>query len=418
MARIATGLIYLFLVPLLAGADDAVLPGGERVKGELSLTKAGRLHFVPQKGPPPDAAEYYLSGRPAPFRAGGGMLLKLPGGQEVSGLFLGLERDNLIFRTAWSDRLEVPRRAVVALTHLPGWRPIFRHDLNGKLTGWSVQGTPAVESSGVVLSKPGQSLTCKPGQEIAEGRLGVNFREEARPAGARWVVEAVFRHKGGDRVVSVTLAGTQLEVDSGGLMGTAGSVTRGDGWRRLWLDFTTGSLRIGVDDEVLWYTLTAGPGGPLRQVRLACTSTEKSTPAGSVLLSNFVLERAVTERPHPRGDPKQDELWLAGGDQVFGEVVRADASSVELKGRFGVRRFIWSQLRGWFLRKSGDRLAAPRAPVVQLGIRSGLRPTADVLEATLTALDAEQVKLTHPVLGTITLDRGRVAWLRPRRVIR
>ena len=78
--------------------------------------------------------------RPAPFRAGPGMRLCLQGGQELTGLFLGLDRDQLAFRTAWTDRLAVPRRAVVALTHLPGWQPVRSDDLTGKLAGWTVQG--------------------------------------------------------------------------------------------------------------------------------------------------------------------------------------------------------------------------------------------------------------------------------------
>jgi hypothetical protein len=416
MPRTVMVLIGLAVALASAPADEAVLDGGERVKGELSLTKTGQVLFAPQqRGRTINGAiEYRLGGRPAPFRAGPGMLLRLPGDQEVTGLFLGLQRDRLVFRTAWAERIEVPLRAVVSLTHLPGWRPVFRHDLSAKLTGWTVQGTPGTDESGVILDKPGQSLSCAPARPIDAGRLGVNFREQGSPAGARWVVEAVFAHKGGERTVRVNLAGTgtHLDVATGGLAGTAASVPRGNGWRRLWLDFTTGSLRIGVDDEALWWTLAQGPGGPLRRVRLACVA-ERGTPAGRVVLAQFVLERAVTERPHPRGDPGQDELWLAGGDQVFGRVVRADAHSVELKGRFGVRRFAWTRLRGWFPRRQDAGLSSARGPLVRVGIRSGLRSAEDELEGTLTALDRRQVKLRHPVLGEVALERSRVAWVRP-----
>jgi hypothetical protein len=416
MTRTLLVLISLSLTPAATPGDEAALAGGERVEGRLSLTRSGQLLFVPDKrGTAAGAAvEYRLGGRPAPFRAGPGMRLCLQGGQELTGLFLGLDRDQLAFRTAWTDRLAVPRRAVVALTHLPGWQPVRSDDLTGKLAGWTVQGAPAAQSSGLALDRAGQSLACTLQRPLAAGRVGVNFRAQDRPAGARWVVEAVFTRKDGDRVVRITLAGAgaALDVDAGGLAGTAASVTQADGWRRLWLDFTAGSLRIGVDDDALWWALAPGPGGPLRQVRLACV-TAQGTPTGRVVLANFVLERAVREWPHLRGDPGQDELWLAGGDQLFGRVVRADSGSIELKGRFGARRFDWAHLRGWFPRRHADRPAVPRAPVVRVGIRSGLRPAEDILEGTLTALDTRQVKLRHPLLGEVVIERARVAWLRP-----
>jgi hypothetical protein len=77
-----------------------------------------------------------------------------------------------------------------------------------------------------------------------------------------------------------------------------------------------------------------------------------------------------------------------------------------------VRRFDGTRLRGWFPRREANRKTAPAAPVVRLGIRSGLRAEPDVLEGTLTALDARQVRLRHPVLGEVAIERGWVAWLR------
>src|SRR5207245_353627 len=75
------------------------------------------------------------------------------------------------------------------------------------------------------------------------------------------------------------------------------------------------------------------------------------------LWTELGVERAVAFSPRPPGDPTQDELWLASGDQLFGKVVRADRKEVALEGRFGTRSFPWSALRGWFRR----RTAAPPA---------------------------------------------------------
>ncbi len=80
--------------PALPAADVAVREDGSRVPGRLELARSGRLVFVPQRrdASVSDAVEYRLDGQPSPFRAGPGMLLRLPGGQQLSGLFLGLER--------------------------------------------------------------------------------------------------------------------------------------------------------------------------------------------------------------------------------------------------------------------------------------------------------------------------------------
>jgi hypothetical protein len=312
--------------------------------------------------------------------------------------------------------VSVPRSAALALTHLPGWRPIFQDTFSGKITGWTLKGAPSIGSGTAVLKKPGQALLHAPASPLLAGRISVNCRPEGRPAGALWQLEALFSVKGADRRVGVTVAGTgALTVDAGGLEGTAQRVEQTDGWQRLAINFTTESLRVTCDDNVLWFTLDRGPGGPLRQVRLVCVDEARPAPVhGSVELADFVLERAVNEHRRPPGDPGQDELWLAGGDQVFGVVTRADEKGVELKARFGVRRFAWSELRGWFLaRGKPSREPAGRGPSVRLWLRSGMRREQDVIEGVLTGLDARQLTLRHPLLGDLAIPRAVVVRLRP-----
>ena len=364
-----------------------------------------------------DVAEVrFENGAPPVFRGAPGKVLHLPGEQRLTGVFLGLEKSNLILRTGWADRLLVPRGAATALTHLPGWRPICVDDFQGKLSAWTIQGELAAKASAVRMHKPGQSLSCVLPTPIAEGRIGVNFRADGPLAGARWRVEARFAVKGGDRVLSVTVAGdSALAVDAGGLAGTLQRVAPAPGWRRLLIDFRAGSLSIRCDDAVLWYSLKEGPGGPLRQVRLTCDAPDKpSALRGEVAFSDFVLERAVPEHRRPPAEPGQDELWLASGDQLFGEVVCADAKSVELKGRFGLHRFAWTDLRGWFPKKRpAPPPAVARGPAVRLWLRSGLRPALDVLEGNLRAMDAKQLTLQHALLGEMSIPRGWLVRLRP-----
>jgi hypothetical protein len=420
MRAVSLVLVASALFAAALKADEAVRSDGRTAHGTLRLEKTGKLLFTPSTTfkaiALDELSEIRFDTEALLFRGAPGHLLHLPNDQQIGGVFLGLEKDQLLLRTAWAERLSVQRSAAIALTHLPGWQPVIVEDFRGKLSAWTVRGTTATAEGTIVLAKPGQSLVCTLPSPLDAGRIGVNFREQEAPAGARWSIEAVIGPKSGERVVRVALAGEKdLTVDTGGLAGTAQRVERSAGWRRLRIDFGPGSLRITCDESVLWYTLAQGPGGPVRQVRLVCSEAGKApTVRGGLAFSDFVVERAVLERRRPPAEPGQDELWLASGDQVFGEVLRADRMSVELKGRFGVRRYPWITLRGWFL-KRGKAPAPPmrRGSLVRLWLNSGLRPAPDVIAGELTALDARQLTLIHPLLGELTIPRAVVTRIKP-----
>jgi hypothetical protein len=393
---------------------------GRTTHGTLRLEKTGKLLFTPTTAlkaiARDDLSEVRFDTESPIFRAAPGCLLYLTNGQQIAGVFLGLEKDHLLFHTAWADRLSVPRRGAVALTHLPGWQPVFVEDFRNKLSVRRVRGEPSTSEGSVLLKKPGQSLSYILPTPIDAGRIGVNFREDGAPTGARWSIEAVFAPKSSERVVRVSLAGEkELAVDSAGLEGTAQGLERAAGWRRLRIEIGPGALRIMCDNDVLWYTLKQGPGGPLREIRLVCAESGKpALMPGGMAFGDFLVERSVPQRPRPPGEPDQDELWLAGGDQLFGDVLRADRTSVELKGRFGVRRYPWTSLRGWFLKRAKSPAITPgRGQAVRLSLHSGLRLALDVLEGELTAMDARHLTLNHPLLGRLAIPRSVVARLRP-----
>jgi hypothetical protein len=414
-------LIVSALAAAMVRADEAVRRDGRTALGTLTLEKTGKLHFTPATGQqalsPDQLTEIRFPSGPGPvFRGAPVKVLKLHGDQHLTGVFLGLEKDRFLFRTAWTERLTVSRTAAVGLTHLPGFQPVIVEDFRHTLSDWIVRGDPTTEAGAIVFNKVGQSLVRGVSSPLPAGRVGVTFRDQGPLGGARCYLEVIFAVKHGERVLRVMVAGDQtLAVDTGGLAGTARRVAPASSWRRLDIDFSTGSLRIRCDDDILWYTLVEGPGGPLKQVRLFCSAPDKpSAMKGGVAWTDFVVERTVAERRRPPGESGQDELWLAGGDQVFGQVVKADVKGIELKARFGVRRFAWTDLRGWYLQRTRPITLPPgRGTAVRLWLRSGLRPVLDMLEGQLTAMDARQLILRHRHLGELTIPRSVVARLRP-----
>jgi hypothetical protein len=414
----ACALALSLLAPARA-AEEALLPNGRRVAGSLAL-QAGRPLFTPAAGgdalPMQNVTFVQFNGpSPAPFRAGLARRVVLRDGQRLTGELLGLDRERLNLRTAWADKLALPRAAVASLTPLPGWRPLLEDDFASGLKAWSVAGKPTTGPDGVALTAPGQALTFTVAASLASGRVGVNIQEKDAPAGARWALEARFDGKGGPSRVRVTVAGAgaAYAVEARGGAVPARRVVRSPGWRRLVVGFTPTSLRVTIDDDVLWYDLKQGPGGTLRQVALLCLEPERPVPCrGSVVWSACTVEQAVGVSPRPPGEEGQDELWLAGDDQLFGRIVTAGRRGVEIEGRFGKRTFPWADVQGCYFRRAAVAAKPTEGQRVRLEVRSGLAADMDVLEGALTGLGAKGVTLEHALLGKLTIERRRVRQLR------
>jgi hypothetical protein len=417
-------LTFLALAPPIA-ADEAVLKDGRHVPGELTLGDSGRLRFTPtgRDAPPPpaDLASVRFAGTtPPPFRAASGFRVRLHDGQILTGQLLGLDRDALRLRTAWAGEVELPRAAVAAVTHLPGWRTLVEDDFADGLKAWTAAGEPKVEGGDkephrVLLNKAGQLLAFKPSAPVKAGRVGVLFEEVGTPAEARWLLELQFQGEGEPVGIRVTLAGSgeSYAVEVPGVEGESWRVARSSGPHLLLVQFKRTSLRVTCDDDVLWYNLDRGPGTALRQVVLRCQGPDGASELrGAVAFSGFTLARAVDEPPRPPGDPTQDEVWFANDDQLFGRVVRADRRVVEIEGRYGKRSFAWAELRGCFLKGEKPSPRPGGGAAVRLELRSGLSAEPDILEGVVTGLDVKRLTFRHALLGERAIERSRVKELR------
>ncbi len=178
------------------------------------------------------------------------------------------------------------------------------------------------------------------------------------------------------------------------------------------LQFSPRSLRLTIDDNLLWYDTETRPGGPLRRVELACRAEKDAKIKGAAVWSEFAVTRAVDEMPHPVGDLTQDELWLATGDQLFGTITRADRQAVEFQSQARKRSIPWSDLRGCFFRKASIPPLTTTGEHVRVVLPSTLSKTPDLLDAVLVKLDDTRVLLRPIQFGEIAINRLHIQELK------
>jgi hypothetical protein len=410
-------LALLFLLAPLWSAEEAWRGDGRRVRGNLTLD-GEQLRFHPTEGAAIASADLkrirFEGKSPAPFRIGAGRRVRLWDGEQITGQIIDLDKAKLCLRTAWSERVEIPRAAVAAIESLPGWRTLMHDD-------WKVfalRGEPKrTETDALLLGSAGQEWAYTLPQPLAAGRFGVNFRQQEPKRGGRWTVELRFQRGEQARRVSLALAGNgePYVVDAGERgrvsapsSAAARNVIQTPGWHRLIVQFGKRSLRLTCDDEVLWYNLDEGPSGTLRRVTIHC-----QRGGGATAWSEFCLERAVDEHPKPPTEPEQDEIRSLDDDQLFGRILQANRRTLEIEGRFGKRSIPWTALSACAFRRPAVPPQANEGSKVRLHIDSGLCAEADVLEGVVTALDARRLVLRHALLGALSFERGRVRELHP-----
>jgi hypothetical protein len=408
------------LVTLAVGADEeAVRPDGRRAAGALTLDAKGRLRFTPKGAdaplPPDEVALVRFPKATVPAnRSCYGVRVTLHDGQHIAGQLLALDDKTLSLWPAWAEKVELPRAAVASVTQLPGWRTVAVEDFRDGGKAWTIAGKPNFDAKDgtVTLNDKGQSLMYALTASLGGGRVGVTFAD-AEAAGGHWTVEAEFGDDKNRRSLRVTVAdaGGAYEVDSVGLDGVSRRAARTPGPHRLLIQFAPRSLRITVDDQALWHNLDAGPGGPLRQVRLACTA-DKDKVQGAVAFSEFFLARAVDEPRRPTGDATQDEVWRSDGDQLFGRVLRAGGQSVEIDCD-GRRALAWPAVHGVWLRRAAAPPRTSDGAHVRVAVRTCLSIEPDLLDGVVTALDDKALSLKHTLLGDVRLERARLHTLRP-----
>ena len=150
----------------------------------------------------------------------------------------------------------------------------------------------------------------------------------------------------------------------------------------------SGALQTCEEDKVHWRT---GWGQPI--------AVRRSEAAG-------VVRQSRERRPRPPADLTQDEVWLRTGDQLFGDLPRADPNTCVLKTRFGQRTIPWTDTQGLFFRQERSQ---PLRTEVGEQVRLALaEPQRDELEGLVRAFDEKVLRLQHPILGALVIPAERL----------
>jgi len=403
--------VALLLAGPLARGDQGVRRDGERVSGTLSLTANGsfafregdrdvgvaELELVRFAGKPPPAPGVHLWHQ-----------VRLEHGEVLHGEVRALDETHLIVRTAWAERVAVPRAAVERVG-FPGGRPAFFDSFDGPPTDWTTAGDPRVADGRLVFAKSGQSAETGLKPAVAAGRVGVTFRGAVTTA-RRLNLELGFVEGGKPAPVRIELVGPgeRFTVEAPGRAEYDGRLKRSAGERRLVAEFDRDRLQVFVDGFVLW-SREAGPG-ELRSVRLAADGEGVDEAA----VADVLVTRAdAGVKTRDWGDLMRDAVRSAEGDETFGTLAAAGPGGVtlELKGKKLAIR--WPAAAEFTFRRGPvpERETAGEHVRAIVAAADGGR---DVLDGAVRGFDGKALVLAHAVLGDLTIPRQRLEELRLR----
>jgi len=402
---------------------EAIDTDGKSFQGTLTAGDGGHLqlevagmplsldHFARLRFPAPDAP---LLLRPLLHR------VIIRDRQTLIGELLGIDKEQLQLRTAWSEKLSIPRGAVDRITHLPGWRPVVVEEFEQPPAGWELSGAEIAEgeaTSGrhsLTMAKGGQWARFRAAKPLSDGRAAIHFLVPRQLPADSWSAEWSFGRGDSAQTVRIELAGTgkDYRCSAPGAADYRGDVPRRAGWHRLEVEFTRERLLVLIDDYVLWSGPRKAALGALIECRLACEAPADKVATG-VRFDDFVMSRPFPEpkRIEP-GDPTQDVVVSFDGDETFGAILDLAPLRIGQEGRGAKQAHDWRSVREVIFRRGALVEQETNGDHVRLRLRArgGQR---EEIEGAVVALEGDCLKLIHSFLGELTIPIARIDELRP-----
>lgn len=395
----------LFLVARVC-ADEAVGLTGKRYSGQLQFGE-GQWHFQFDRGMRLSLSELsYVRFDPQPTplpKVVPMRVLVLPGRQRITGWLESVDPAKVTFVAAWGRRIVLKREQVVGIDQAGDCAPFLHDDFEGDFKAWRIDGNASRDEARALMGKSSmridaatKSATRDWQPALHDGGVRLFFCDPRQPAGARCTI-TLLMDDGSRPGVAIDPAG-----HAGVGVKQSFSATSAAGWHLLSMEIEGQRLRLFVDDSCIGQTALA-KGAAIKGIRF------ESAHNGAVWIDELIVARRLPPAAPPRNDPKQDSLWLAHGEQLFGQLLDADAQIATLDAKFGKRSIPWSQLRGIRF-AAADTDSGTVEPEITFRPAPGF--SVDCLRAKLLRWDGKTLTVQHGLLGEIAIERGRLDKIR------
>ncbi len=281
------------------------------------------------------------------------------------------------------------------------------------------------ERKSLRIPSGGASISRKLDEPLAAGRLELAYHDDGLVApGLRWSIDLAFKGPSETSVLRVIpgWADESLAVEMPGFPALAiQPLARTPGWHRFVLRFNPENTEISVDGKVLAHGKT--PAGQLISIAIASAST--ATPAKApedpktpvCFIDDLQLTRFTQPSATVELDVNQDEGRLVVGDQLFGEVQKADSEQMMMAVEGKTISLPWSQISGLYFR----RVSAAGTPVQGLLARVQWQPVPgqdpanlDFAEGAITSASERVITVATPYSGFLSIPRELIQTIRVR----
>jgi hypothetical protein len=273
------------------------------------------------------------------------------------------------------------------------------------------------ERHGLRLSGLGGAAELRLPVQLATGRMELSFRlEGGKRAGTHFAIEMRFGVRDA-RVITITPGWGDETVQVRSLRGPALSVQRmplKPGWHRLTVRFDARQVQIGLDGADLAYG--GGNAQGLAAVRFATSQAAGGGGDASghtAWVDDLRILRTVESRLRKDSDPSQDDVRLAVGDQIFGEVREADGKKVRMESAGRVIELAWSEVSGIRFARRVQQPVRLEGDWVELRFQpEGTGSTSeepDVLEGVLRGVNEREIVIEVAHAGEVRIARERLA---------
>ncbi len=439
LALAATSAFVPFADASTAADETLELPDGRRVRGRLDGSLASGFSFVPADGSSAlaiaagstitcDSRVSQSPGSPPLFRVLSGEALRL------SGSLRALTKTNVLLDVGWqTPQIALSRPGVQAVVQRPGLARVLVDNFESlESSHWKRSGNVSLvaephvsERKSLRIPSGGASIARTLDEPLAAGRLELAYHDDGLVApGLRWSIDLAFKGPNDTSVLRVIpgWADESLAVEMPGFPALAVQpLTRTPGWHRFVLRFNPENTEISVDGKDLAHGKT--PAGPLISIAIASASTAAparapETPKTPVcFIDDLQLTRFAEPSANVELDVSQDEGRLVVGDQLFGEVQKADSEQMLMAVEGKTISLPWGQISGLYFR----RVSAAGTPVqgllarVQWQSAAGHDPAnLDFAEGAITSASDRVMTVATPYSGFLSIPRELIQTIRIR----